>query len=97
MSTVSHAMLDQWCVDKQGTQVPHAGSTTTPLTHSIYNAGPTNAAPPLYHPILQLEEVVSYFEYAFSTSGKFEYPEISHLELTAKSPAWNPLAITLLF
>jgi hypothetical protein len=47
--------------------------------------------------LLQLEEVVSYFEYSLSTSDKFEYPEISHLELTAKSPAWNPLAITLLF
>jgi hypothetical protein len=43
-------MLDQWCVDKQGTQVPHTGSTTTTLTHSIHIASPTNAAPPLYHP-----------------------------------------------
>ncbi len=39
---------------------------------------------------LQLEGVVSYFEYALPTSAEFEDPESHHLELTAESPAWNP-------
>jgi hypothetical protein len=61
----------------------------TTLTHSIRIADPTNAVHPYTIP-LQLEGVVSYFEYALPTSAKFEDPEIPHLELKAKSPAWNP-------
>jgi hypothetical protein len=43
-----------------------------------------------YTTLLQLERVVSYFEFSLPTSAEFEDPEIPHLELTAKSPAWNP-------
>jgi hypothetical protein len=61
----------------------------TTLTHSIQIANPTDAVHPYTIP-LQLEGIVSYFEYAVPTSAEFEDPEIPHLELTAESPAWNP-------
>ena len=61
----------------------------TTSTHSIRIADPTDAVHPYTIP-LQLEGVVSYFEYALPTSAEFEDPEIPHLELTAESPAWNP-------
>ena len=64
-------------------------SDPTTLIHSIRIADPTDAVHPYIIP-LQLEGVVSYFEYALPTSAEFEDPEIPHLELTAESPAWNP-------
>ncbi len=39
---------------------------------------------------LQLEGVVSYFEYTLPTSAEFEDENIPHLELTAEGPAWEP-------
>ena len=36
---------------------------------------------------LQLEGVVSYFEYTLPTSAEFEDENIPHLELTAEGPA----------
>ncbi len=61
----------------------------TTSTHSIQIADPTDDVHPYIIP-LQLEGVVSYFEYSLPTSAEFEDPEIPHLELTAKSPAWDP-------
>jgi len=61
----------------------------TTSTHSIQIADPTNAVHPYTIP-LQLEGIVSYFEYALPTSAKFEDPEIPHLGLLTDSPAWNP-------
>jgi hypothetical protein len=58
-------------------------------THSILIANPADVANP-YTILLQLERVVSYFEYAIPTSAKFEDAEIPHLELTAESLACNP-------
>ena len=65
-------------------------------THSILIANPADVAN-LYTILLQLERVVSYFEYALPTSAKFEDAEIPHLELTAESLACNPMTRTLLF
>ena len=39
---------------------------------------------------LQLEGVVSYFEYSLHISAEFEGKDIPHLELTALSPACDP-------
>ena len=39
---------------------------------------------------LQLEGVVSYFEYTLPTSAEYEDENIPHLELMADSPAWEP-------
>ncbi|KAL3786440.1 hypothetical protein HJC23_011021 [Cyclotella cryptica] len=61
----------------------------TTSTHSICLPDPTDAVHPYIIP-LQLEGVVSYFEYSLPTSAKFEDPAIPHLELTAESLAWNP-------
>jgi hypothetical protein len=61
----------------------------TTSTHSILVADPTDAAHP-YTILLQLEGVVSYFEYALPTSAKYEDEDIPHLELTAAAPAWDP-------
>ena len=61
----------------------------TTSTHSIRIANPTNPVHP-YIILLQLEGIVSYFEFSLPTSAEFEDPEIPHLELTAKSLAWNP-------
>jgi hypothetical protein len=61
----------------------------TTLTHSIRIADPTDPVHP-YIILLQLEGVVSYFEFSLPLSAEFEDPESPHLELTAKSPAWNP-------
>ena len=65
--------------------------TTNPTTssHSITIADPTDAAHPYTIP-LQLEGVVSYFEYSLSTSAEYENEEIPHLELTVASLAWDP-------
>jgi hypothetical protein len=61
----------------------------TTSTHSIEIADPNDAVN-LYIILLQLEWVVSYFEYALPTSAEYEDCEIPHLELTAESPAWDP-------
>ena len=61
----------------------------TTLTHSIRIADPTDPVRPFTIP-LQLEEVVSYFEFSLPTSAEFKDPEIRHLELMAESPALNP-------
>ena len=61
----------------------------TTSTHSIQTADPTDPVHPYTIP-LQLEGVVSYFEFSLPTSAEFEDPEIPHLELTAESLAWNP-------
>jgi hypothetical protein len=61
----------------------------TTSTHSIRIADPTNDVHPYIIP-LQLEGVVSFFEYSLPTSAEYEDPEIPHLELTAESPAWDP-------
>ena len=62
--------------------------TTNPTasTHSILIADPTNDVHPYTIP-LQLEGVVSYFEYSVPTSAEFEENDIPHLELTATTPA----------
>jgi hypothetical protein len=67
--------------------------TNNPTTssHSITIADPTDAVHPYTIP-LQLEDVVSYFEYSLPTSAKYENEEIPHLELMAASPAWDPYA-----
>ena len=61
----------------------------TTSTHSIRIANPTDEVH-LYTIPLQLEGVVSYFEFPLPTSAEFENPVNPHLELTADSPAWNP-------
>ena len=65
--------------------------TTNPttLSHSIRIADPINAVH-LYTMLLQLEGVVSYFEYSLPTSAEFKDEAIPHLELTAVSPACDP-------
>jgi hypothetical protein len=65
--------------------------TTNPTTstHSILIADPTDDVHPYTIP-LQLEGVVSYFEYSLPTSAEYEDDDIPHLELTAATPAWNP-------
>ena len=65
--------------------------TTNPTasTHSILIADPTNDVHPYTIP-LQLEGVVSYFENSHTTSAEFEDVDVSHLESTAASPAWDP-------
>ncbi len=39
---------------------------------------------------LQLEGVVSYFEYTLPNSAEYEDEDIPHLKLMAASPAWDP-------
>jgi hypothetical protein len=65
--------------------------TTNPTTstHSMLIADPTDDVHPYTIP-LQLEGVVSYFEYTLPTSAEFEGNDIPHLELTAATPAWDP-------
>jgi len=65
--------------------------TTNPTasTHSILIANPTDDVHP-YTILLQLEGVVSYFEYSLPTSAEFEDDDIPHLELTAVTLAWDP-------
>ena len=61
----------------------------TTSTHSILIADPTNDVHP-YTILLQLEGVVSYFEYSLPTSAEYEDDDIPHLELMAATPAWDP-------
>ena len=61
----------------------------TTSSHSITIADPTDAVHPYTIP-LQLEGVVSYFEYSLPTSAEFEDNDIPHLELTAATLAWDP-------
>ena len=60
----------------------------TTSTHSIQIADPTDPVHPYTTP-LQLEGVVSYFEFSLPTSAEFGHPKIPHLELTVESPAWT--------
>jgi len=62
--------------------------TTNPTisSHSITIADPANAVHLNTIP-LQLEGVVSYFEYSLPTSIEYESEEIPHLELTGARPA----------
>jgi hypothetical protein len=64
---------------------------TNPTTssHSIMIADPTDDVNPYTIP-LQLEGVVSYFEYSLPTSAEYKNEEIPHLESTAMSLAWDP-------
>jgi len=64
-------------------------SNPTTSSHSIVIADPTDDAHHYTIP-LQLEGVVSYFEYTLPTSAEFEDENIPHLELTAEGPAWEP-------
>ena len=64
-------------------------SHPTTSSHSIVIADPTDDAHHFTIP-LQLEGVVSYFEYTLPTSAEFEDENIPHLELTADGPAWEP-------
>jgi hypothetical protein len=64
-------------------------SNPTTSSHSIVIADPTGNADHYTIP-LQLEGVVSYFEYSLPTSAEYEDEDIPHLELTAGSPAWDP-------
>ena len=64
-------------------------SHPTTSSHSIVIADPTDDAHHYTIP-LQLEGVVSYFEYTLPTSAEFEDENIPHLELTAEGPAWEP-------
>ena len=90
---VNHCLLCPMQCQINGVEinkVPHfLIQDPTTSTHSIQIADPTNPVHPYIIP-LQLEGVVSYFEFSLPTSAEFEDPEIPHLELTAKSPAWNP-------
>ena len=71
-------------------KVPHFLTyDPTASTHSIQIADPTDPVHP-YTILLQLEGIVSYFEFSLPTSAEFKDLVIPHLELTAKSPAWNP-------
>ena len=47
----------------------------------------------IVHPctiLLQLEGVVSHFEYSLPAFAEFEDETIPHLEYTAPSPVWDP-------
>ena len=61
---------------------------TTSINSIIIN-DPTDEVHPYTIP-LQLEGVVSYFEYTLPTSAEYEEDNIPNLELMAKNPAWNP-------
>jgi hypothetical protein len=65
--------------------------TTNPTasTHSILIADPTNDVYPYTIP-LQLEGIVSYFEFSLPTSAEFEDNDILHLEIRSVTPAWDP-------
>jgi hypothetical protein len=52
-------------------------------------ADPTNAVHP-YTILLQLEGVVSFFEYSLPNSVKYKDVEIPHLDLMATNLAWGP-------
>ncbi len=71
-------------------------SNPTTSSHSIVIADPTDDAHP-YTILLQLEGVVSYFEYTFPTSAKDKDEDIPHLGLMAVSLSWEPRTMTLLF
>ena len=80
-------MQDQWCGDKEVPRFLTSHPTTS--SHSIVIADPTDDAHHYTIP-LQLEGVVSYFEYSLPTSAEYENEEIPHLELMAMSLAWDP-------
>ncbi|KAL7476650.1 hypothetical protein ACHAW6_002497, partial [Cyclotella cf. meneghiniana] len=63
-------------------------SDPTISSHSIVIANPTDDAHH-YTILLQLEGVVSYFEYTLQTSAEYKDDDIPHLQLTAGSPI-NP-------
>jgi len=63
-------------------------SNLTTSTHSIMTADPTDDVHP-YTILLQLEGVVSYFEYSLPTSAELKDETIPHLELMAPSLACN--------
>ena len=58
-------------------------------THSIVIADPSNDVHLCNIP-LQVEGVMSYFEYFLSTSAEFDDETLLHLELIALSLAWDP-------
>jgi hypothetical protein len=64
-------------------------SNSTTSTHSIMISDQTDNVHPYTIP-LQLEGVVSYFEYSLPTAAEFEDKTIPHLELMVSSPAWDP-------
>ena len=64
-------------------------SHPTTSSHSIVIADPTDDAHQ-FTILLQLEGVVSYFEYTLPISAEYNDENILHLELTADSPAWEP-------
>ncbi|KAL7475689.1 hypothetical protein ACHAW6_001600 [Cyclotella cf. meneghiniana] len=61
----------------------------TTSSHSIMIANSMDDAHQFTIPI-QLEGVVSYFEYTLPTSAVYQDEDIPHLELTTESPAWEP-------
>ena len=63
-------------------------SNPTNSSHSIPIADPMNDAHQDTIP-LQLEGVVSYFEYTLPTSAEYEDEDIPHLEVTPDSHAWE--------
>ena len=93
MSEVEHSLLCPMQCRMNGLviyEVPKFLTTNlTASTHSILIADPTNDVHPYTIP-LQLEGIVSYFEYSLPTSAEFEDNDILHLEIRAVPPAWDP-------
>ena len=93
VSEVEHCLLcprQCWINDAEINEVLTFLSTNpTTLSHSIMIGDRTDALHP-YTIMLQLEGVVSYFEYSLPTSAEYEDDDIPHLELMAATPAWDP-------
>jgi hypothetical protein len=70
--------IQYWINGVEINEVPHfLTQDPTISTHSICIADPTNVVHP-YIILLQLEGVVSYFEFLLPTFAEFEDPEIPH-------------------
>jgi len=93
VTEVEHCLLCPMQCQINGVEINEVPKflTTNPttLSHSIMIADPTNDVHPYTIP-LQLEGIVSYFEYSLPTSAEFEDNDILHLEIRAVPPAWDP-------
>ncbi|KAL7478253.1 LOW QUALITY PROTEIN: hypothetical protein ACHAW6_004025, partial [Cyclotella cf. meneghiniana] len=88
---VDHCLLPMQCRINgiEINEVPRfLTSNQSTSSHSIVISDPMDDAH--QHTILlQLEGVVSYFEYTLPISAEYEDEDIPHLELMAESPAWE--------
>ena len=93
MPEVDHCLLCPMQYRMNGVEINEVPkfltSRPTTSTHSITIADSTEDVH-LYTIRLQIEGVLSYFEYSLATSAKFEVKDIPHLELMMRSPASNP-------